>query len=209
MVQWEIKATEFINCNCSYGCPCQFNARPTNGDCRAVAGFEIEEGHFGDVRLDKLRAAMLVAWPNAIHEGNGTMQLIIDERADDRQRDALLKIMSGEETREMSTMWWIFSQMSPNKPPPVFAPIEFSVDVDGRTASLKVPSVLEAVGEPIRNPISGAPHRARIELPDGFEFLVAEAGSGSTRARGAVELDLKDTHCHFAEIHLTHEGVVA
>ncbi len=37
-VEWEVKATEFANCNCSYGCPCQFNALPTHGNCRYVAG---------------------------------------------------------------------------------------------------------------------------------------------------------------------------
>src|SRR6266480_344293 len=40
--KWTIKGREFINCNCSYGCPCQFNGLPTHGDCQAVGGFEIE-----------------------------------------------------------------------------------------------------------------------------------------------------------------------
>jgi hypothetical protein len=37
-VKWRIKGREFVNCNCSYGCPCQFNAPPTHGNCRAVGG---------------------------------------------------------------------------------------------------------------------------------------------------------------------------
>jgi hypothetical protein len=32
------------------------------------------------------------------------MQVIIDERADARQREALRKIIHGEDTKEMSTM---------------------------------------------------------------------------------------------------------
>src|SRR5579864_7882135 len=87
-VEWELKATEFANCNCSYGCPCQFNGLPTHGNCRYVAGFQIEQGHFGDVGLDGLRAVTMAIWPGAVHEGNGTMQMVIDERADARQRDA-------------------------------------------------------------------------------------------------------------------------
>jgi hypothetical protein len=209
MIQWQIKAKEFVNCNCDYGCPCQFNALPTHGDCRAVAGFEIEEGYFGDVPLGGLRAAMVVAWPKAIHEGNGTMQLIIDERANDAQRDALVKIMTGQETREMATMWWVFSQMCPNKAPPMYKPIEFDVDVEARTARLTVPSVLEAKGEPIKNPITGNEHRARIELPNGFEYRVAEAGRGTTRASGTVDLDLQNTHGHFARVQFNQDGVVA
>jgi hypothetical protein len=80
-VEWHIKAKELVNCNCAYGCPCQFNALPTHGNCHAVASFDIEEGHFGAVRLDGLRAVVLLSWPGAIHEGNGTRQLIIDERS--------------------------------------------------------------------------------------------------------------------------------
>lgn len=209
MIQWQIQGKEFVNCNCNYGCPCQFNALPTYGHCRAIAGFDIEQGRFGDVSLDGLRAAMLVAWPKAIHEGNGTMQLIIDERADDEQRDALAKIMTGQETREMGTMWWVFSAMSPNKLPPLFKQIDFDVDVDGRTARLSVASVVEAKGEPIANPVTGEPHRARFDLPNGFEFRVAEAGRGTTHATGPIELDLENTHSHFARIRFTQDGVAA
>ena len=101
-VEWEVKATEFGNCNCSYGCPCQFNGLPTHGNCRYVAGFQIEQGHFGDVELGGLRAATMAIWPGAVHEGNGTMQMVIDERADARQRDALAKILTGQETLDMA-----------------------------------------------------------------------------------------------------------
>ena len=111
---WEIRGRELVNCNCSYGCPCQFNAPPTYGDCRAVIGYQIDRGHYGDVRLDSLRAALLVSWPGAIHQGNGTMQVIVDESADPRQREALRKIIHGEDTRDMATMWWVFSAMCPN-----------------------------------------------------------------------------------------------
>jgi hypothetical protein len=96
-VEWEIKGTEFANCNCIYACPCQFNALPDKGFCEAVAGYQIHQGHFGDVPLDGLRAVGIWHWPGAVHEGNGSMQLIIDERADANQRDALVKILSGQQ----------------------------------------------------------------------------------------------------------------
>jgi hypothetical protein len=209
MIQWQIKGKEFANCNCVYACPCQFNALPTHGNCCAVAGFQIDEGNFGDVDLSGLRAAMVVSWPKAVHEGNGTMQLIIDERANEAQRDALIKIMTGQETREMATMWWVFSMMSPNKLPPLFEPIEFDVDVDGRRARLVVPGIIEASGEPIRNPVTGAEHRVRIDLPNGFEYRLAEIGSGTTRARAGIQLDLHSSYGQFANLHLSQDGVVA
>ncbi|MCI0431303.1 MAG: DUF1326 domain-containing protein, partial [Rhodospirillales bacterium] len=67
-VQWMVKGREFANCNCSFGCPCQFNDLPTHGNCRAAIGYQIDQGHFGDVRLDGLRAAALYAWPGAVHQ---------------------------------------------------------------------------------------------------------------------------------------------
>ena len=53
--KWTIKGREFVNCNCSYGCPCQFNGLPTHGHCQAVGGFEIEQGHHGSTKLDGLK----------------------------------------------------------------------------------------------------------------------------------------------------------
>jgi hypothetical protein len=175
---------------------------------RRDGGWKIHEGHFGDVRLDGLVTALLLHFPGAIHEGDGTIQLVVDERADARQRDALIRIMSGEETEAMATMWWVFSAMSPNKLEPLFVPIQFEVDVEGRRARLEISGVVEATGEPIRNPVTGVEHRARTDLPEGFEFRIAEAGSGTSRATGAIKLALKDSHAHFAHLHLSNRGVV-
>ncbi|MGH7060192.1 MAG: DUF1326 domain-containing protein [Stellaceae bacterium] len=206
--EWRVRADEFANCNCSYGCPCQFNALPTHGFCEAACGYRIGEGHFGEVRLDGLLAAGTWQWPGAVHQGNGTMQLVIDERADARQREALVKILSGEETEPMATVWWVYAAMSPTKLEPLFLPIAFEVDVEARRARLDVPGLLETTGEPIKNPITGAEHRARIDLPHGFEFRIAEIGSGTTRATGAIKLDLTKSYGQFAHIHLSNKGVV-
>lgn len=206
--EWRIKGKEFGNCNCSYGCPCQFNALPTHGFCCAAVGYEIEQGHFGDVKLDGLRSAGIYKWPGPVHEGGGTMQLIVDKRADAKQRDALLKIMSGQETEDMATMWWVYSAMSPNKLEPIFEAIDFEVDVDARRAKLVIPGVVESVGEPIKNPVTGLEHRVRIDLPGGFEYRLAEIGSGRTTTSGQIKLDLKDTYGQFARIHLSNKGIV-
>ena len=208
MMKWSVKGREFANCNCAYGCPCQFNALPTRGFCEAMVGFQFDEGHFGDVRLDGLRAAAIYQWPGPVHLGNGAMQLIIDERADARQRDALTKIMSGKETNDGATMWWVYAAMCSTRHPPLFLPIKLEIDVDGRTGHLAVQGVVESSGEPIRNPVTGLPHRARIDLPNGFEYRIAEIGSGRTRASGTIELDLKDTYAQFANIHLSDKGVI-
>ncbi len=207
-VDWEIKAREFANCNCAYGCPCQFNALPTDGTCRAAVGFQIDEGHFGDVRLDGLRAAGLYSWPGAVHEGKGTMQLIVDSGASEAQREALLTIMQGQETEPMATMWSVYTTMCDTILDAVNAPIAFEVDIDARTARLSIPGIVETTGEPILNPITGAVHRARIDLPHGFEYTLAEMGSGTTKATGDIKLDFESSYGQFAHIHLSPSGPV-
>ena len=66
MTPWEIQGRELVNCNCSYGCPCQFNALPTKGYCEAIGAVHIEKGHYGTVRLDALTVAFAFTWPGPI-----------------------------------------------------------------------------------------------------------------------------------------------
>src|ERR1700681_877944 len=99
-VDWYAEGVKFGNCNCDYSCPCQFEALPTNRFCQGIEVLRIDQGHFGEVSLNGLAAALLYSWPGAIYEGNGAMQTIIDERADPSQRKALAAILHGEETRE-------------------------------------------------------------------------------------------------------------
>ena len=206
--EWRIQGLSLTNCNCDWGCPCQFNALPTHGDCRAVAAVEIEEGWHGDTRLDGLRIAMIVSWPGPIHEGGGQVVPIVDERADEAQREALLRIMSGLDTEPGATFFQVFSTTFETVHEPVFAPIAFDLDVEGRTARLDVPGAIEARGEPIRNPVTGDEHRARINLPHGFEYETAEIGRGWAETKGAVTISLADSHAQFAPLHMTQSGVV-
>jgi hypothetical protein len=205
-VEWEIKGITFANCNCAYGCGCQFMALPDKGFCEAVAGYQFHQGHFGDVPLDGLHAAVMWQWPGPVHEGNGVMQIVVDERADPRQREALVKILSGEETEDMATVWSVFSAMCPAKHDPLFHPILFDVNVDARQARLEIPGLVNSVGEPIRNPVTGDEHRVRIDFPQSFEFRLGEIGSGTSKTSGPIALDLTSTYSHFAHLHLSHKG---
>lgn len=207
-VKWEIRAREFTNCNCAYGCPCQFNALPTHGHCQAVVGFEIDKGQHGKTRLDGLRVAGVFRWPGPIHKGHGEAQVIIDERADAAQREALLRILTGQDTKPGATIFQVFSTTLDRLHDPIFAPIEFEVDIDRRMAKLKVPDHVEARGEPIRNPVTGDETRVRIDNPNGFEFTLAEAGRGWSKTSGPIKLDLADTYGHFCQLNLSESGVL-
>ncbi|HEX7741767.1 MAG TPA: DUF1326 domain-containing protein [Sphingobium sp.] len=208
LTRWTIKGKEFVHCNCAYGCPCQFNALPTQGHCQAVAAIDIEQGHHGETDLSGLRIGLIVSWPGAIHEGRGQAVPIVDERADASQREALLRIMSGLDTVPGSTFFQVFSTTFERVHDPVFAPIDLSIDIDGRSAKLSVPGWIDARGEPIVNPVTGDAHRARIALPQGFEYDVCEVGRGWARTQGPVDVQLSDSHAQFANLHLTESGVV-
>jgi len=205
---WMIKGREFGNCNCAYGCPCQFNALPTYGDCRAVVGFQIDEGYHGSTRLEGLRAVTVLSWPGPIHEGKGEASIIIDKRATPAQREALLRILSGQDTAPGATVFQVFSATFERVHDPIFADVEFEVDVSARKARLKVADLVEARGEPIRNPITGDEHRARFDMPNGFEFAVAEVGRGWGKTSGPIRLELADSHAHFANLHMCQSGLI-
>lgn len=208
MIPWEIKAREFVNCNCDYGCPCQFDGLPSHGNCQAAFGIQIDQGHYGEVKLDGLRIAGIFKWPGAVHEGRGECLPIVDERADDQQRQALLALMSGQDSDPFATMFSVYASTMEKVYDPVFTKIDFDVDVEGRRGRILVDGLIDAVGEPIRNKLSGEESRGRIHLPNGFEYTYAEMGSGTSKTSGPIELDMADSYGQFAFIHLNNHGPV-
>lgn len=210
MSNWEIHGREVATCNCIQACPCQFNALPDKGWCEAAVIYEIERGRHGDTTLDGLRTASVYKWPGAVHEGDGTMQIFIDENADDAQAAALERIMLGEDTAEMATMWFVFAAMSPNRLKTRRAKIDVEIDVEERLARGSVAGAFELTAEPIRNPVTGLPHRVRIDLPHGFEYRLAEIGISTTKVTNGMKVDgIDGTYAQFADLHLTQDGVIA
>jgi len=208
MTYWEFKGRELVNCNCEYGCNCQFNALPDKGHCHAVAGIRIEEGKHGDTPLDGLNLAAIFKWPGPIHEGNGEAIAFVDKRADDQQRDALLRIMSGQDTDPFATMFAVYASTVTKMHEPVFTDIDLHIDVDGRQGRIWVEDYIDTFGEPIRNRVTGMESRAEIVLPDGFEYTIAEIGSASSRTSGPVQVEFRNSYGQFANLHLSSHGVV-
>jgi hypothetical protein len=206
MVDWELHGMEFGNCNCVYGCPCQFNALPSSGFCQAIGFFRIDSGHFGGAKLDGLNMAFAVAWPGAVHEGRGTMQPVIDERADQAQRKGLLSIMTGKETAPMKTFWAVYTAMCEKILDPIYTAISIDVDMKARRATCKAEGVLTGRGEPILNPVTKAEHRVGIVLPDGFEYGRNEVGRGWSTSSKGVPLKLEDSYAHWLELHFNQNG---
>ena len=207
-VDWRMQGIQVSHCNCNIGCPCQFNALPSHGHCRAYVFGQIDKGHFGKTKLDGLRFGGLFAWPGPIHLGNGTAMPVIDERADKDQRAAIETILQGKETEPGSLITQVFSTTLTSALPTQYKPIELKIDEKSGTASVRVPGVLEGAVEPIKNPITGAPHRARVTLPTGFEYAEAEFLTGSAKSSVEPKLDFQATHAHIAKMNWSQNGVV-
>ncbi len=208
MTQWMLRGPEIVTCNCDYGCPCQFNAPPKDNHCTAIGAMHITEGYYGNISLTDLRWATLAAWPGPIHLGNGAIQRIVDIRADEGQRLALLNIMTGKDSEPGTTFFDVFASMIETVHPPLFLPIEFEADMESCEGHFRVPGVVEARTCVIKNPITGSPHHAKITLRHGFEFTEAECASGDSSTSGLIELNAQDRHAHLAMLHITGTGIV-
>jgi hypothetical protein len=206
-VDWRIKGVKISVCNCNYGCPCQFYAPPTYEKCEGLDVLDIEEGHFGDVSLDGLRVGLIAGWPGSIHEGSGVGQAVIDQRADEAQREALYKIVSGAE-QEPTTAFSIYASTMHEDYAALIKPIEMRRDLEGRTAAVFVPGVVEIEVQPIRNTVTGEAHHARVVLPQGFEFNEAELASATFAAFGDLTFDYKDRTAIFSRFTYGPQGIV-
>ncbi len=97
--KWELSGQYFETCNCDFLCPCpesSLRGRPTRGECIAAMAFKIEKGHFNDVLLDGLAFVEVLRTPGPMAEGGWTHGVIVDEKADSSQREALGTIASGK-----------------------------------------------------------------------------------------------------------------
>lgn len=206
--QWTLHGVEYGNCNCDWGCPCQFNAPSTHGRCEGFGAGHIETGHFNDTRLDGLDWILLLQWPGEIADGNGRQQIIIDERADAAQRECLAKILLGESTVPGATAFFVYNSTMSEVLETLYAPIDLEIDVEARRARIRIPGLMESTGAPIVDPNSGEEFRARIDLPDGFEYSVAEMGKGTTTVTAGIDLKLSDSYGQFNVQHMNQNGVI-
>lgn len=208
-LNWEIKGSSFSSCNCDWGCPCQFNTPSTHGHCQFTGGGVIESGHCGEVDLSGLNWAEIGAWPGEIAEGNGRLQIVIDERASDAQRQALSKIMHGEVGAPGSNHFSVFHSTCSQVFDTLYLPIEFEVDIQARTGRLLVPGLIEASGQPIINVFDDKPFHVAISRSAGsFEYTYAEIGNSAAKTQGNIAIEQSDCYGQFNHLHYNQDGVV-
>jgi hypothetical protein len=170
--KWQMEADYLQACSCDYGCPCEFEAPPTQGFCEGAGAWRINRGRYGGVSLDGLGLGFAAHWPQAIHLGNGTAVVFIDEKANEQQREALTQIASGQ----AGGMPFEIIVQTLSKVDIQFVPMEFKIN--GSNSSAKIGSAVAMGFEPIKNPVSGEVESIRIEHGTGFLFKGAEVVSG-------------------------------
>jgi hypothetical protein len=171
---WILNGTVLIACNCDYGCPCNFNARPSHGKCEGGWTWHVERGSFDDVSLDGLNFSVYANWPGAIHEGNGEAVVLLDERANNQQRDAIATLVSGKVGGPWAVLAWTWSTKVHGP-----LPVAYDVQLNGIGSRLKAGDVVELESMVIKNPVSGKDAHPRIMLPEGI--IVKEADLGCSK----------------------------
>tara|TARA_B100001989_G_C24446883_1_gene416911 strand:+ start:216 stop:857 length:642 start_codon:yes stop_codon:yes gene_type:complete len=211
MTPWQLDITQMQNCNCDFGCPCQYTVKPTHGTCEASIVYEIHSGFYGDTDLSGTKAGFIAKWPGAIYEGNGEIQLVIDESTTEEQRKGIEAILSGKDTDEMATGWYIFNAMCPTKHETIYRKIDATINQEERIGSAKVEGMFDLNVKPLANPVSGMPHRAAMALPNGQDFLYAEVANGTTITKDSSILQLPNntnTHSQLSRNKMNNHGMI-
>jgi hypothetical protein len=168
--RWALTGTAFISCNCDYGCPCNFNARPSRGTCEGGWTWQVERGAVDDVPVDGLSFSVYAKWPGAIHEGNGEAIIFVDDRADARQREAIATLVGGTAGGPWGVLGWTWPTLHGTLALP------YAVTNDGITSRVTAGDALEYESERIRNPVTGAEAHPGILLPEGIIVKRADLG---------------------------------
>jgi hypothetical protein len=191
MAAWQLTGNVLIACNCDWGCPCNFNARPSRGHCEGGWLWVIRQGQVNGVRVDGLGLAVFADWPGAIHEGGGRAACYMDDRADAAQRSALTSVLRGE----LGGPWGLFTKTY-DLAGPDFA--RFDVNLAEHHSRATIGDLVELELQAIRNPVTQAEAHPEVVLPEG---LVVKRGSLAAskvfRVRGGVQYDHSGQYAAF------------
>ncbi len=182
--KWQLQGKVLVACNCDWGCPCNFNALPTTGKCEGGWTWHVEHGSYGDVTLDGLNFSVYANWPGAIHEGNGEALILVDERADAGQRNAIDVLLEGKSGGPWQILGWTWPKM--HGP---YA-VAYEVAFDGINTRLRCGEHVEVECGPIKNPVSGVEAHPGVVLPEGIILKSAQLGATKRfRVSKGVEYD--------------------
>jgi hypothetical protein len=144
---WELNGAYFESCNCDAACPCIFLGPPTRGDCTLLVAWHIDQGHFGDTRLNGLNTVLAVHSPGHMLQTKWKAALYLDERATQEQRDSLTKIFAGQAGGHLAHVAACVGEVLGVKA----VPIDYRVEGKRRSISIKGLADLEIEAVPGQN----------------------------------------------------------
>jgi hypothetical protein len=168
-----LRGTALIACNCDFGCPCNFNALPTQGHCEGGWTWHVDSGAVDDVRLDGLTFSVMVKWPGAIHHGNGEGLILVDERADPRQQGAIAALVSGQYGGPWGILAWTWPKVHGPKP------VAYQVSINGIQYHVKAGDALTIESTTIKNPVTGHEVHPGMVLPEGIIVKRGDLGASN------------------------------
>lgn len=80
----KISGQYYETCSCDFICPClpgRMAVPPTHGACTFAMAFQIEHRHFDATSLDGLGFVVLGRTPGAMDQGDWTVGIVADDRA--------------------------------------------------------------------------------------------------------------------------------
>jgi hypothetical protein len=146
MAAWRIEGRYMETCNCKFLCPCitsHLTAPPTDGDCKAAVAMHIDKGEKDGVTLDGLSFIVVMHSPKAMAEGDITVGLIVDERASDKQVEAISAIATGAAGGPMAALGPLVGRMAGVEKRPI------SFEVDGLNFSVRAGDLIDQACEGI------------------------------------------------------------
>jgi hypothetical protein len=181
--QWHMVGDWFDVCRCDIPCPCEFAQAPTDNYCEGVLAWHIREGHYGDVRLDGLNLIGVGAFEGNIWAGeaSGAFGWFIDERADERQRQALQMIFGGQAGSWPAAFAEVVGEIRGIE----FVPIEFELADDLAYWRAEIPGMVEASAEALTGPTTPEGQRVQLLNPPGSE--VGPSGTVATWGRATAD----------------------
>lgn len=149
---WKLVGDYFENCSCDILCPCITSAMQEPADterCLVPLVCRIDDGHFGDVRLDGLSFVMVVDSPAVMADGNWRVALYVDERASEEQLSALVEILSGDHGGVPGALAPLIGEMLG----PKLVPITY--EAKGSWRRVEVPGIMEFEVDGVTSPTTG------------------------------------------------------
>jgi hypothetical protein len=176
--KWSASGDWFDVCKCSIPCPCEFAQTPTSGDCEGVMAYHIRNGHYGETSLDGLNVLAPMSFKGNIWAGNtkATIAFFFDERADEKQREALNMIFTGKAGGFMSEVAKFIGEIRGMD----YTPIKFEISDDLSHWSAEIPGKVLAKVEALTGPTTPPGKRVQTINPPGSEVGPGAAGAVAT-----------------------------